>query len=330
GSVGTMYYLDRFDEQGFPPPRALPGILEAAGASSLDATAWGITYPDFWRVFLGFFVTDRTLDRGWAMEQAWKRHLLKPDRMLSDWRTGLRQGWLPAAVLNATVVETGEQFLLTNLDLPRSWPARRFYDTYPGYDVPVVTAARLSAPFPWVSPISQALGENGEPPERFRELHLADGGYYDNFGVVTAVNWLRSLTATPQLEELRRRGVLLVLIRAFPEGRKDGALEDVERGWLYATAGPILTMYNVRTSTQAFHNNLEVEMLQDAWEKAYKVKLTPVIFELRQKAPLSWKLTGLERKAILGGWEEAGNQESLRRVKGLFPDPRPSPLNLAR
>ncbi|HEV2844895.1 MAG TPA: patatin-like phospholipase family protein, partial [Thermoanaerobaculia bacterium] len=256
GSVGTMYYLDRFDEEGFPPPGSLAGILEAAGASSLDATAWGITYPDFWRVFLGFFVTDRTLDRGWAMEQVWKRHLREPDRMLSDWRTGLRQGWLPAAVLNATVVETGEQFLLTNLDLPRSWSARRFYDAYPGYDVPVVTAARLSATFPWVSPISQALGENGEPPGSSRQLHLADGGYYDNFGVVTAVNWLRSLTATPQLEELRRRGVILVLIRAFPEGKKDGGGQDVERGWFYATGGPILTMYNVRTSSQSFHNSV--------------------------------------------------------------------------
>ena len=326
GSVGTLYYLDRFTDEGFPPSRSLPGILEAAGASSLEATAWGITYPDFWRVFLGFFVTDRTLDRGWALEQSWKRNLLVPDRKLSDWRAGLRQGWLPAAVLNATVVETGEPFLLTNLDLPPGWPARRFHDAYPGYDVPVVTAARLSATFPWVSPISQALGEDGRPPEGFRQLHLADGGYFDNFGVVTAVNWLRSLTGTPQLEELRRRGVLLVLIRAFPERRRDGGAEGEDRGWLYATGGPILTMYNVRTSSQSFHNSVELEMLQDAWERAYRVRLTPVIFELRKKAPLSWKLTAPERQAILDGWMETRNRESLRRVRGMFPKPAPSPL----
>jgi hypothetical protein len=225
------------------------------------------------------------------------------------------------------VVETGEPFLLTNLDLPRGWPARRFYDAYPGYDVPVVTAARLSATFPWVSPISQALGEDGQPPARFRQLHLADGGYFDNFGVVTAVNWLRSLTATPQLEELRRRGVLLVLIRAFPERQRNGGAEGEDRGWLYATGGPILAMYNVRTSSQSFHNSVELEMLRDAWEKAYQVKLTPVIFELRKKAPLSWKLTDTERKAILDGWMETRNRESLRRVKGMFPAlaPNPSP-----
>jgi uncharacterized protein YdiU (UPF0061 family) len=31
--------------------------------------------------------------------------------MLSQWRTGLREGWLPAPVLNSTVVETGEQLV---------------------------------------------------------------------------------------------------------------------------------------------------------------------------------------------------------------------------
>lgn len=240
GSVGTMDYLDRFGQEGFPPPGSLPGIREAVGASSLDATAWGIAYPGL---------------------------LARFSRFLRD----------------------------------RPHPA-----------------ARLSATFPWVSPISQALGEDGRAPGDF-QLHLADGGYYDNHGVVTAVYWLRSLTATPQLEELRRRGVLLALIRAFPERERTGGNVDEDRGWLYFKGGPILTMYNVRTSSQSFHNSVELEMLRDAWEKAYQVRLTPVIFELREKAPLSWKLTGPERKAILDGWREKRNQDSLRRVRELFP-----------
>ena len=199
------------------------------------------------------------------MEQAWKRQLTSPDRMLSQWRTGLREGWLPAPVLNSTVVETGEQFLLTPLDLPPGWRTRLFHDVYPGYDLPVVTAARLSATFPWVSPIAQARGQEGSPPKGFRQLHLADGGYYDNFGVVTAVNWLRSLLPS-HLDDLRQRGVLLVLIRAFPEAaepRAGGGSARARQGWLFATAGPLLTMYNVRTSTQAFHNNAEVGLLKE-------------------------------------------------------------------
>ncbi|HSK81230.1 MAG TPA: patatin-like phospholipase family protein, partial [Thermoanaerobaculia bacterium] len=322
GSVGTMYFLDRFTPSGHPAPGDLRKIVEAAGAPSLEATAWGVTYPDLFRVFLGFLPRDKTLDRGWALEQSWKRHLAKPDRMLSDWRTGVRQGWLPAAVLNSTVVETGEQFLLTSLDLPQSWKARRFYDAYPGYDVPVVTAARLSATFPWVSPITQALQEDGDLPPG--PLHLADGGYYDNFGVVTAVNWLRSLVPG-HLDELRRRGVLLVVIRAFPEKEEPTPSASRETaGWLYTTVGPILTMSNVRNSTQAFRNSVEVEMLGDAWQRAYRVKLTPVLFELREKAPLSWKLTRSETDKILAGWNEDKNRAAATQVKTLFePAPRP-------
>lgn len=231
---------------------------------------------------------------------------------------GLRAGWLPAPVLNSTVVETGEQFLLTPLDLPPGWRTRRFYDVYPGYDLRAVTAARLSATFPWVSPIAQARSEDDQPPRGYRQLHLADGGYFDNYGVVTAVNWLRSLVPA-HLDDLRRRGVLLVLIRAFPQAEPRGATDDARRGWLYATAGPILTMYNVRTSAQAFHNDVEVALLKEMWERGFQVKLTPVLFELREKAPLSWRLTRPQRDAILRGWSEPENQESLRVVKGLFP-----------
>lgn len=316
GSVGTMYFLDRFTVAGPPAPRDLAEIVAAAGAPSLEATAWGVTYPDLFRVFLGFLPRDKTLDRGWAIEQSWKRHLAKPDRMLSDWRTGARQGWLPAAVLNATVVETGEQFLFTTLDLPRGWRARRFYDVYPGYDVPVVTAARLSATFPWVSPITQAMHEDGSLPGR--QFHLADGGYYDNFGVVTAVNWLRSLVPG-HLEELRRRGVLLVLVRAFPEEedpKPPGSRETA--GWLYTTVGPILTISNVRNSTQAFRNSVELEMLGEDWERAHGVRLTTALFELREKAPLSWKLTRSETERILAGWDEGKNRAEAARVKELF------------
>jgi hypothetical protein len=321
GSVGTIYFLDRFTPQGFPPPADLGRIVDAAGASSLDATAWGLAYPDLWRVLSGFLLGDKTLDRGWAMEQEWKRHLTMPDRRLSQWRIGLREGWLPAPVLNATVVETGEQFLLTPLDLPPGWRTRRFYDVYPGYDLPVVTAARLSATFPWVSPIAQALGEKGSPPRGFRQLHLADGGYYDNFGVVTAVNWLRSLLPG-HLDDLRRRGVLLVLVRAFPEPAApaaQGGSARAREGWLFSTIGPLLTMYDVRTSTQSFHNNTEVGILKELWERGYGVKLDVVTFELEKKAPLSWRLTDDERREILNGWNEPRNQASLGVVKGLFP-----------
>lgn len=78
-------------------------------------------------------------------------------------------------------------------------------------------------------------------------------------------------------------------------------------------------MYNVRTSTQAFHNNAEVGLLKELWERGYGVKLDIATFELEKKAPLSWRLTDAERRAILNGWDEPRNRASLGVVKGLFP-----------
>jgi hypothetical protein len=315
GSVGTMYFLDRFTRAGLPPDAELPAIERAAGASSLDEVAWGVAYPDLWRGLLGVVVRPRTFDRGWALEQALSRRLAHPGMMLSQWRTAMAQGWMPATVLNATAVEDGRQFLLTGLDLPTRDPSWRFFSTYPGWDVAVVTAARLSATFPWVTPVSRALRLHGRPART--GLHLADGGYYDNFGVVTVVNWLRSLLPAYR-DELRRRGVLVVLISALPDETDRQPLPpEAHKGWLYSLAGPIITLLHVRTSSQAFHNSLELALMTDLW-KSEQIPIVAVPFVLRQRSPLSWKLTSNERRRVLDGWNEPENQRALAEVRRAF------------
>jgi hypothetical protein len=68
GSVGAMYYVESQFRHRRPTPKSdLGKILQAAEASSLEATAWGIAFPDFMRLFAG---GASPLDRGWAIEQA--------------------------------------------------------------------------------------------------------------------------------------------------------------------------------------------------------------------------------------------------------------------
>jgi hypothetical protein len=85
-----------------------------------------------------------------------------------------------------------------------------FNTLYAGYDIDVVTAARLSATFSYVSPISRYVGENPQG-----NYHIADGGYFDNSGVVTMVEWLNEWL-DPQ-KGLNIKRVLLLQINAFPE-----------------------------------------------------------------------------------------------------------------
>lgn len=316
GSVGTMYFLDGFTPQGPPAVADLDRIVAASGKPSVDAAAWGLAYPDLWRIFFGFLlIRDKTLDRGWALERAWRGHLRSPDATLADWGRGTAAGWLPAAVLNSTASETGEQFLLTPLGWDHPWKGRFFSTTYPTRDLHVTTAARLSATFPWVSPMTRARDVNGRPAAP--GFHLADGGYFDNFGVVSVVNWLRSLPEG-QWGELKQRGLLLVLIRAFPDNPESAGPRARQRqGWLWSAVGPLLTMYNVRTSAQSSTGDVELALAQKVLA-CNGVNNLQVVFQLQRSSPLSWKLTEEEKRAILAGWDDQRNRESLEAARKFF------------
>jgi hypothetical protein len=311
-----MYFLDRFTPEGPPAEADLDRIVAAAGSPSVDAAAWGLAYPDLWRIFFGFLVLpNRTLDRGWALERAWRSHLLNRDTTLADWGRGASAGWLPAAVLNATASETGEQFLLTPLGWDHPWKGRFFSTVYPLRDLHVTTAARLSATFPWISPITRAEDVNGRPAAP--GFHLADGGYFDNFGVVSVVNWLRSLPED-QWGELKQRGLLLVLIRAFPDSPESaGPGAQQRQGWLWSALGPLLTMYNVRTSAQTSNGDVELALVQKVLA-CNNVSNLEVVFQLQRNSPLSWKLTQEEKKAVLAGWNGEGNRKALAAARGFF------------
>ncbi len=337
GSVGVMAYLDAYLRRGEPPWGESDRIVESAGASSLDALGWGFVYLDIWRGFFpGLFASgllDRDRDRSWALEQVWRQRLTAPNTRLSGWLEGVNGGTLPPAVLNATVVENGRQYLFTPLGVPPEWQAESFHADHPGEDIDIATAARLSSTFPWITPIARPShrsvgpepGADPHPDAKHQTWHLADGGYYDNFGVVTVINWLQTM-ASERLEKLREKGVILVLINAFGRGEQQrrapmSALccpqPEPERGWIYATVGPLLMLETIRTSTQLRRNNLELDLMMQQLEES-QIPVRRFSFELRIDAPLSWKLTDEEKSRILEAWNLQHNRDQLLRLQQCF------------
>ncbi|MEE8523660.1 MAG: patatin-like phospholipase family protein, partial [Thermoanaerobaculia bacterium] len=295
GSVGSFFFLRGADPAlGAPRSATLEPIRRAATSSSLEATAWGLSYPDFLRGFLPFII-ERRYDRAWAMELSW---LEAADRMLdgdgreasgggsglwlSDWMRAAAEGWLPGVIFNSTIVEDGHQLLISNLDLPElkeyqpvpggQTLARR----YPGHgtvDLPLVTGARLSATFPYVTPQARAMSWRDEEAE-LPGWHLADGGYFDNSGLVAALEWLLEL-GTPAAEPFEPWGealkpfakILLVQINAFPPkcsaedlsrdaGSTGRTRSEDAKGWFYSALGPLSTIIRVRTTIQTSRNDL--------------------------------------------------------------------------
>jgi len=317
GSVGAMYVVDAY-RSGRLDPQALANAVSAAEASSLDEVAWGLTYPDLvWTIFpflKPIYPPFLVKDRGSALEDAWKRSDTLTSATLDMWRADVRAHVRPAVLFNATVAESGQRMLFstTTLETASTDVGRReFVLDFPRLDVPVTTAVRLSATFPYVSPAAR-VNRNAGFDEQY---HYVDGGYYDNYGTATIVEWLRLGLSKLQTELPNR--VLIVEIRSFPN--TTAAEPRDQGGWLADLLQPLLTLYAVRGAGQAAHSDLNVSLLGDGGSLVSHVQITfPArIFEDQDDAspPLSWHLTPRDRGLLADAWHDPDVFDARMRVQ---------------
>jgi len=108
-----------------------------------------------------------------------------------------KESWRPALLLNSVHQNTGRRVITSHLKVER----RVFLNAFDahnllGADMPASTAAHNSARFTYVSPAGRLLprGEDGGygRPEGF----LLDGGYFENYGAITALQVLREARAS--------------------------------------------------------------------------------------------------------------------------------------
>jgi hypothetical protein len=305
GSVGSMFVVGPYSGKGDYPSTAqdLAVIRYNAMRSSLGAVGWGLAYPDVARTvpILGSLLVPETMDRGWSLENAWStawRDAKLGTPTMAEWRKDVMSGMRPAVIFNATATESGERFLLASTDTSLVG-AKRFFDLFPRGDIAVATAARLSATFPYVSPLARpSLGPAS------KAYHLGDGGYYDNSGLLSAVEWIRE--AGSALSGYR---VLLVVIDSKAGPERPGS----SWSWQKQMVGPIEMLLHVRTSSQQVRDSLELDMGSDYLAvQTPPVNVTPVrfLFSSPSPAPLSWHLTQQQKAEIAGSWAIGDNQKS--------------------
>ena len=348
GSVGSLFFVQSFFTAGdVPSDTQFDNIWTAATTRSLDASGWGFAHPDFARLFapwalrfwLGGDQQARKIDRGWALEQSWRVALKDPqnkrkyvDSNLSDWRDSVASGVLPGTVFNATVVETGDPLLLStvHLVLPPDSRSHIFGQTRDdwGADISNVTAARLSATFPYVSPVARGRYTNDtrdccQPVE---QMHIADGGYYDNFGVTVAVEWIKQITE--KYKDCLGK-IVVVRIDAFPEDSEKKTPEERSQfahlmnprtGWGSEVLGPLKAMLNARSETQYGRDVIEFDLLKNDGGtpiSAESENASPppsssqsqcdgfvniVPFVAAHSGPLSWQLSAQDKSDIDQDW----------------------------
>ena len=327
GSVGSMFVVAPYQGKGEYPSTDddLRAVRYNAGRSSLSAVGWGLAYPDLARTvpLLGGLVRE-THDRGWSLENTWatgwrEKKLDTPS--MRQWREDVRNGLRPAVIFNATASESGERFLVASTDAPFQG-AEQFFDLFPTKDMEVSTAARLSATFPYASPLARASAGSVK-----KGYHIGDGGYYDNSGLLSAVEWLDEARG-----QLAGYQVLLILIDAQPGPEKPGS----SWSWQKQLVGPITTLVNVRSSSQQVRESIELKMAKkylmsqdsdsnstsksDSKEAAtakLEVISEPFLFWSPNDPdpPLSWHLTAPQKKEIPEAWRKKENRESWQDVR---------------
>jgi hypothetical protein len=196
-----------------------------------------------------------------------------------------------------------------------------YHDLYPDHNISVASAARLSASFPFVTPVARGRFD-GARYNGFETAHLADGGYYDNYGVASLLDWLKA-----RLQEKERpKKVLVVQIRsgdlAAAQQKEAGVnetgrlkMDDSSQGGFFQLIAPLVTVLNVRTSGQRERADTEMEQFAEIMRSkenpADRVDVQTVIFNFSEGVknpeapPLSWHLTPKEKQDIADSWERA-------------------------
>jgi hypothetical protein len=365
GSVPTSYWAESYLDATTSGAFRVNGIKDMAQSSSLEDAAWGVLYPDLnhllvWKDIV--FPSLREFDRGWALQEAF-------ERIRSEYRPCKNHGEppcfpdgytlaalrdhilsakdlnsVPAFAFNTTLAGTGQRFLLSNYTLPTDppaaaegeanalpppvWHAPNFLKFYPGLDLPLSAAARLSATFSYVSPVAAAMCPSG----CVMDEHLADGGYYDNDGMATALEFLSSAyggdlspeSKPPQQEaasakpnpqvkestpsqadrifliEIRHSDLDHPVQRASTQPPVNPALGQVAA----QTVAPINTVFGAWDTAQGFRNQREFALLKSALQG--KVVLRHFIYtyfdEMKRASPLSWHLTERDKQDIAHEW----------------------------
>jgi hypothetical protein len=219
--------------------------------------------------------------------------------------------------LNATEVESGQRFAFATFAPPKDWAIETVATRYPGYDIEIPTAARLSATFPYVTPIAAAFPAEGVPA-----WHYADGGYYDNTGMGIAMRWLDAAMAGHE-EDFENTAVAFVRIRSSP---LPTAAEPRERAWAYTSIGPIKTLLSVRTAGQRDRAETELDFLQRLWcRRGVAVRSFEFAFDLpvpgspgkMKNPPLSWQLTPGQVRDLQDAWVTPANTQQLAAYLAL-------------
>jgi len=347
GTVGAAYYIDGLLRAGRETnlTTILHDVRVRSTASSLEAVAYGVAFSDFPRLLTGGFYSPHK-DRGQLLEEEWARIAAAPiegddvgkrplprdgKRRLRSLNTSIRDGTIPAPIFGTTVMEAGQRLMITPITFAPGIRAPTLQEflfgtvaATPEPDVDLWTAARLSATFTYISPPARSWLD----ARSTQKEHLIDGGYYDNYGVTSALDWLTPVLWAQKNGDarLRFKRVLIVELSGFAE--PDPEFVKPADGLTTTLFGPTLTAFlALREGIATSRNRIDLDHFKRSWNEALRgrVQIETVKFQPgpnRRPGPLSWHLSSTEIESLKNEWGPGGDpqgwQPNLRAAWGVL------------
>ncbi|HTP50556.1 MAG TPA: hypothetical protein VMK42_07660 [Anaeromyxobacteraceae bacterium] len=296
GSLGAATFASLVGRTSPGPGNA--GVQASAGRvlgrDFLSPTVGMLLFPDLVQRFIPAPIP--AFDRARGMELAWERALQQQggSTAFSEPATRLWShgplGQVPAVLLNATSVEEGRRFIVS----PAFQTAHLFEDATDGLaslgaDVPLSTAAHLSARFPYISPLGRVEGFG----------HVADGGYFENSGAATLLDLLNALSDASSNEPIKP----LVIVIKYTDGaipRRSASLVPagvqgpVTNRFLTELLGPPVALLQAREARASF----SVKSLRRKVKVLGGRTVTIALDDKQHPLPLGWTLSETAQKYI--------------------------------
>jgi hypothetical protein len=393
GSVGTATFAAALHDD-LPPRKAMETLapsldgaisIVSPNVRSLPGAAISPAQPDNWQAalhadllsptvrsmlsldLLGHYVPSALLDvsvwdRSRALEDAWAQGWKEATGrdslrklMFSD-VAPLAGGRAPNLILLTTSVEDGEPVAISHLT---GFGIRTLSEVAPEIDVPLTTAAVMSARFPVIT--TAALLPNTSAQARTgRSRGYVDGGYFENSGLTTATKLIKAIQpksskptrSCDEIETHERQYHAsddtcvsnennvsnpnlrpeLIVIRIENGGARQAVLQSESHAYLFEFMSPFSTFYKTldsrgRQSAEAFQDFIDTTQKACVNGSAcYPVR--QVRFALEPKGspiPLGWLLSSEARQNIATQLSNPCNEKSFDVIGQALGRPSQSP-----
>jgi len=167
----------------------------------------------------------------------------------------------------------------------------------PEINPPLSAAAGLSARFPWVTPSAHfhERVRNDDGTIRSRKISVVDGGYFENSGVVTALDLIKEMVEAVRdgaLDQKIEINLLVFTSANFDTGETSGLGEAID---------PMRAIFNARTARGGIAIEEAISTLTLMSNEQGPVRAEVVKLELNgygYPLPLGWRLSPITRHLI--------------------------------